>query len=647
MKIINLCKKYRHMLLIFLDIAIVIGSYLVSILFLNVQIADFSEFAKEMCIAVLIYEVFLNIFQMYKNLMRYEIGKDYIKYLISGCLSTILMIIISGILRFEYFGARINVLSGLFISGIFVLYRIAGRGVLSRISNAKKHEKTSRNNKIENLLIIGAGMGAKEIILAVNNTMKDQYNIVGIVDDNTNKLNKNILGVKVLGTRYDIPTIVKEKNVDIIYLAIDNITQMSRKNIIEICQTTGVKTRVLPSTEEIMKKGGIMNNLRDVEIEDLLGRDPIKLDNKNITDLIKGKNVLVTGGGGSIGSELCRQIMKYNPAKLIIFDIYENNLYDIQMELESHYPKNKIEAIVGSVRDKKRLNKIFEEYSPQLVFHAAAHKHVPLMEHSPLEAIKNNVFGTYNVVNCADEYGVERFVLISTDKAVNPTNVMGASKRLCEMIIQAKNKVSKTDYVAVRFGNVLGSNGSVIPLFKKQIAEGGPVTVTHKDITRFFMTIPEAVGLILQAITYAEGGEIFVLDMGKPVKIYDLAVSLIKLSGYEPGVDIQIQFTGLREGEKLYEELLMQEEGLTATKHDKIFVSKPMNVKMEELERKLQMLDKIKDEDENLIDEVKRTMKRVVPTYKEPEEVNKKVKIEKEETESIYTEEYMLQGKVC
>ena len=647
MKIINLCKKYRHMLLIFLDIAIVIGSYLVSILFLNVQIADFSEFAKEMCIAVLIYEVFLNIFQMYKNLMRYEIGKDYIKYLISGCLSTILMIIISGILRFEYFGARINVLSGLFISGIFVLYRIAGRGVLSRISIAKKHEKTSRNNKIENLLIIGAGMGAKEIILAVNNTMKDQYNIVGIVDDNTNKLNKNILGVKVLGTRYDIPTIVKEKNVDIIYLAIDNITQMSRKNIIEICQTTGVKTRVLPSTEEIMKKGGIMNNLRDVEIEDLLGRDPIRLDNKNITDLIKGKNVLVTGGGGSIGSELCRQIIKYNPAKLIIFDIYENNLYDIQMELESHYPKNKIEAIVGSVRDKKRLNKIFEEYSPQLVFHAAAHKHVPLMEHSPLEAIKNNVFGTYNVANCADEYGVERFVLISTDKAVNPTNVMGASKRLCEMIIQAKNKVSKTDYVAVRFGNVLGSNGSVIPLFKKQIAEGGPVTVTHKDITRFFMTIPEAVGLILQAITYAEGGEIFVLDMGKPVKIYDLAVSLIKLSGYEPGVDIQIQFTGLREGEKLYEELLMQEEGLTATKHDKIFVSKPMNVKMEELERKLQILDKIKDEDENLINQVKQTMKRVVPTYREPEEVNKKVKIEKEETEKIYTEEYMLQGKVC
>mgnify|MGYP002554152804 CR=1 FL=1 len=406
----------------------------------------------------------------------------------------------------------------------------------------------------------------------------------------------------------------------------------SRKNIIEICQTTGVRTRVLPSTEEMMKKGGVMNNLRDVEIEDLLGRDTIKLDNKNITDLIKGKNVLVTGGGGSIGSELCRQIMKYNPAKLIIFDIYENNLYDIQMELDAHYPKTKIEAIVGSVRDKERLRKVFEKYSPKLVFHAAAHKHVPLMENSPFEAIKNNIFGTYNVANCADEFGVERFVLISTDKAVNPTNIMGASKRVCEMIIQAKNKVSKTDYVAVRFGNVLGSNGSVIPLFKKQIAEGGPVTVTHKDITRFFMTIPEAVGLILQAITYAEGGEIFVLDMGKPVKIYDLAISLIKLSGYEPGVDIPIQFTGLREGEKLYEELLMAEEGLTATKHNKIFVSQPMNLGMEELESKLNKLSKIKDNDMNLEEEVKQVMKQVVPTYKEPDEVNKKIVNEKKGT---------------
>ena len=397
---------------------------------------------------------------------------------------------------------------------------------------------------------------------------------------------------------------------------------MSRKKIIEICQTTGVKTRVLPSTEDIIEKQGVMNSLRDVEIEDLLGRDVIELDNKNISSLIKDNTVLVTGGGGSIGSELCRQIIKYNPERLVILDIYENNLYDIELELKANYPKAKIDAIVGSVRDKKRLEDVFSKYRPQLVFHAAAHKHVPLMENNPLEAIKNNIFGTYNVVNCADEYNVERFVLISTDKAVNPTNIMGASKRVCEMIVQAKNKVSKTEYVAVRFGNVLGSNGSVIPLFKKQIAAGGPVTVTHKDITRFFMTIPEAVGLILQAVTYAKGGEIFVLDMGEPVKIYDLAVSLIKLSGYEPDVDIPIQVTGLRPGEKLYEELLMAEEGLTATKHNKIFVSEPMHMEMKELEEKLELLQELEYMNNYTKEKVKTTMKQIVSTYREPEEVN-------------------------
>lgn len=402
---------------------------------------------------------------------------------------------------------------------------------------------------------------------------------------------------------------------------------MSRRNIIEICQTTGIKTRVLPSTEEIIEKQGAMNSLRDVEIEDLLGRDAVKLDNKNINSLIKEKTVLVTGGGGSIGSELCRQIIKYNPKKLIILDIYENNLYDIELELKSNYPKSKIEAIVGSVRDKKRLENVFEEFKPELVFHAAAHKHVPLMEDNPLEAVKNNVFGTYNVVNCADKYNAERFVLISTDKAVNPTNIMGASKRVCEMIIQAKNKVSKTEYAAVRFGNVLGSNGSVIPLFKKQIANGGPVTVTHKDITRFFMTIPEAVALILQAMTYAKGGEIFVLDMGEPVKIYDLALSLIKLSGYEPEVDIPIKVTGLRPGEKLYEELLMEEEGLSATKHNKIFVSKPMYMEIEELEKELEKLEKLEYGEKYSKIKIKDVMKEVVSTYKEPEEVNKKVAI--------------------
>lgn len=307
---------------------------------------------------------------------------------------------------------------------------------------------------------------------------------------------------------------------------------------------------------------------------------------------------------------------------MVILDIYENNLYDIEMELKADYPKAHIEAVVASVRDKARLNEVFTEFKPSLVFHAAAHKHVPLMENSPLEAIKNNVFGTYNVVNCADEHEVEKFVLISTDKAVNPTNIMGASKRMCEMIVQAKNKVSKTDYVAVRFGNVLGSNGSVIPLFKKQIEKGGPVTVTHKDITRFFMTIPEAVQLILQAVTYAKGGEIFVLDMGEPVKIYDLAVSLIKLLGYEPNVDIPIQITGLRPGEKLYEEILMTEEGLKATKHDKIFVSKPIHLEMNELEEKLDVLNGLKYDENYSKEYIKSVMKTVVPTYKSPEDVN-------------------------
>ena len=347
------------------------------------------------------------------------------------------------------------------------------------------------------------------------------------------------------------------------------------------------------------------------------GRDPVELDNKNIGQLIKNKVILITGGGGSIGSELCRQIIKYDPKKLVIVDVYENNLYDIEQELKYNYPDKEICAIVASVREKKRLQEIFEIYKPYLVFHAAAHKHVPLMETSPLEAIKNNVFGTYNVVNCADEYNVKKFILISTDKAVNPTNIMGATKRLCEMIVQAKNKVSKTEYAAVRFGNVLGSNGSVIPLFKKQIAKGGPVTVTHKDITRFFMTIPEAVSLVLQAMTYAKGGEIFVLNMGEPMKIYDMAVNLIMLSGLEPNVDIEIKITGLRPGEKLYEELLMSEEGLTETKHEKIFIAPPSNIEMKDIEGKLEKLDEtLKNCNNEQHEKIKKTIKQIVPTYK-------------------------------
>ena len=478
-------------------------------------------------------------------------------------------------------------------------------------------EDKSKNNNKKNVLIIGAGEATKILLSTIKSSMNDAYNVVGLIDDNVNKVNYAISGKKILGTRYDIPRICKENNVELIFFTISNISNEDRKNILEICQEVGCKVRILPGTKELIKDKPIMQSFRDVKIEDLLGRDPIKLDNKNIRNLIYNKVVLVTGGGGSIGSELCRQIMQFNPERLIIVDIYENNLYDIEQELRFNYPNSKISAIVASVRDKNRLNEIFEEFKPYLVFHAAAHKHVPLMETSPLEAIKNNVFGTYNVVNCADEYDVKRFVLISTDKAVNPTNIMGATKRLCEMIIQAKNKVSKTEYVAVRFGNVLGSNGSVVPLFKKQIAHGGPVTVTHKDITRFFMTIPEAVSLVLQAMSGAKGGEIFVLDMGEPVKIYDMANKLIKLSGLEPGVDVQIKITGLRPGEKLYEEILMEEEGLTETKHDKIHIAKPCNVDIKMIVEKLNKLRKLVDTNNNeQINEIKEVMHEVVPTYK-------------------------------
>lgn len=622
----EIIKKNRNVLLILIDILIIISCYIASILFLNVPIDNIKVLVVQIAVVVIVYQIFLNIFRMYQNMMRYEVGKDYIKYIISAFLSMIILSIVYKAFSLEYINLKVNVLSGVLIAGTFVMYRLAGRSILSR--RMSKYEKINKNqdNKANNLLIIGAGMGAREIIIAIKNNMRDKYNIVGIIDDDISKINHYILGIKVLGTRYDIPKIAKEKNVDLIFFAINKIDAVSRRKILEICQETGVKTRVLPTTEEVINKQGAMNSLRDVQIEDLLGRDPVHLDNKNINSLIKNKTVLVTGGGGSIGSELCRQIVKYDPKRLVILDIYENNLYDIEMELRAEYPKLNLEAIVASVRDKERLNNVFETYKPEIVFHAAAHKHVPLMEKSPLEAIHNNVFGTYNVVNCADEYGVEKFVLISTDKAVNPTNIMGASKRVCEMIVQAKNKVSKTEYVAVRFGNVLGSNGSVIPLFKKQIERGGPVTVTHKDITRFFMTIPEAVQLILQAVTYAKGGEIFVLDMGEPVKIYDLAVSLIKLLGYEPNVDIPIEITGLRPGEKLYEEILMSEEGLTSTKHDKIFISKPMHMEMAELEEKLNVLKELEYNEKYSNENIKNTMKEVVTTYKEPEEVNNKGK---------------------
>ena len=616
---VEIIRKNRNLLLLIIDILIIIAGYIASMIFLSIKVQPIS-FIKQVGLCIIIYEIFLNVFHMYQNMLHYEVGKDYVKYIISAILSVGTITVIAKILGLEYLTIKMNLLSGILIAGVFVMYRLAGRSILSRKASAKYGNQEKTKVKAKNLLIIGAGMGAREIIITIKNSMRDRYNIVGIIDDNKNKLNHYILGTKVIGTRYEIPRFAKEYDVDEIFFAINKIDAVSRRKILEICQETGVKTRVLPTTEEVIDRQGAMNSLRNVQIEDLLGRDPIELDNKNIKNLIKDKTVLVTGGGGSIGSELCRQIIKYKPQNLVILDIYENTLYDIERELEADYPTANIKAIIGSVRDKERLEEVFNKYKPNVVFHAAAHKHVPLMETSPLEAIHNNVFGTYNVVNCADKYGVEKFVLISTDKAVNPTNIMGASKRVCEMIVQTKNKTSKTDFVAVRFGNVLGSNGSVIPLMKKQIEKGGPVTVTHKEITRYFMTIPEAVQLILQAVTYAKGGEIFVLDMGEPVKIYDLAVSLIRLMGYEPNVDIPIIITGLRPGEKLYEELLMAEEGLVSTKHDKIFITQAMHLEEKELNEKLYELGNIKYNEDYSIEKVKEVMANVVPTYHEPEE---------------------------
>ena len=566
---------------------------------------------------------------MYRNITRFENGIDYIKYIGLSIFSGAIVILIKFLFKAPLMGYKEVVFATILIAVAIVSYRVIIRFLLNEINPIEK-ERTERKN----LLIIGAGEAANEIIKTVKNTMKGYYNIVGLIDDNPNKMNYAISGIKILGTRDDIAEICKQYKVDVIFFSISNIDNKNKKEILNICQETGVKIRVLPSIADIIKNKSLLQNLRDVEIEDLLGREPITLANENIGELIKGKSILVTGGGGSIGSELCRQIAKFNPSRLIIFDIYENNLYNIEMELkQNHYDeKFEIVAIVGSVRDKKRLEQVFKKYNPYLVFHAAAHKHVPLMEVSPLEAIKNNVFGTYNVANYADKYSVKRFILISTDKAVNPTNIMGATKRMCEMIIQAFNQKSKTEFAAVRFGNVLGSNGSVLPLFKKQISAGGPVTVTHKEITRFFMTIPEAVSLVLQAMSYAKGGEIFVLDMGEPVKIYDLAVSLIKLSGLEPNVDIPIEITGLRPGEKLYEELLMSEEGLQTTAHNKIFIGKPSDITYEQMLKKLGKLEEIIQNENISVNKIKDTMKQVVPTYKEPEEIN--LKVEKHEIEN-------------
>ena len=476
---------------------------------------------------------------------------------------------------------------------------------------ANWHNYKNRN-KFKRILIVGAGAAGSVILNEIKSSDRLYGDVLCFVDDNKQKQGRIINGIPIEGGREDIPKLVDQYGIDEIYIALPSAKTKDRRDIINICQETGAKVKTLPAIYQLVNGEVSVSKLREVQVEDLLGRDQIQYNVDEVAAYIKDKVVLVTGGGGSIGSELCRQIIKQDPKMLVVLDIYENTAYDLQQELKYHYPDKDMRFVIGSVRDLHRLDVIFEKYHPQLVFHAAAHKHVPLMEHSPNEAIKNNVFGTYNVALTAEKYEVEKFVLISTDKAVNPTNIMGASKRICEMIVQTMAKYSTTSFVAVRFGNVLGSHGSVIPLFEKQIKAGGPVTVTHPDIIRFFMTIPEAVGLVLQAGAYAKGGEIFVLDMGEPMKILDLAKNMIRMSGFIPDEDIKIEFTGLRPGEKLYEEVLMDEEGLTDTENEMIHIGKPIALNEEVFFEQLRELREATRKD---LPTIKKVVADIVPTY--------------------------------
>ena len=500
-----------------------------------------------------------------------------------------------------YFNAAIYLIIAICASRF--MYRMI-RTVLNKYRNIK----TSNN-----VMIIGAGEATNVIMREIqNSSYLANSNIACIIDDDRRKVGKYIRGVKVIGTRDKIKEAAKLYDIDEIIFAIPSASNEVKRDILNICKETDCTLKILPGVYQMVDGEINVNSIRNVDVLDLLGRDPIEVDIESIMGYVKDKVIMVTGGGGSIGSELCRQLVSHKPKQLIIFDIYENNAYDIQQELKINYPDANVVTLIGSIRNVSRLESVFAQYKPDIVYHAAAHKHVPLMEVSPDEAVKNNVVGTWNVARMADKYGVKKFVMIRTDKAVNPTNVMGATKRICEMIVQTYNEISKTDFVAVRFGNVLGSNGSVIPLFKRQIEAGGPVTVTDPNIIRYFMTIPEAVSLVLQAGAYAKGGEIFILDMGEPVKIDDLAKNLIRLSGYTLGVNMEIKYTGLRPGEKLYEELLMKEEGLQETDNKLIHIGKPIEFDKENF---FDNLEKLKEEAYSETGNIRESLKKVVDTY--------------------------------
>ena len=548
--------------------------------------------------------------RMYHSLWKFisihELGYIILANTISFFMQIIGYCLFQYLIPKSYFFAQIMLQTAMVI-GIRFSYRFC------RYLKEAREQRFGWGEPQKRVMIIGAGDAGRAIIKEILDSRHLTMKVCCVIDDDCNKEGRYINGIPIIGDRSVILKNVEKYKIDKIILAIPSASKEERREILEICKMTKCELKMLPGMYQLIDGELNIGKLRDVEITDLLGRDPIRVNLDEIMGYVEQKVIMVTGGGGSIGSELCRQIAMYNPKQLIIFDVYENNAYEIQQELKRHHPELNLVVLIGSVRNTHRMETVFEKYRPDIVYHAAAHKHVPLMEDSPNEAIKNNVFGTYKTAKAASEYGVKRFVLISTDKAVNPTNIMGASKRLCEMIVQSFDKISKTEFVAVRFGNVLGSNGSVIPLFKKQIAEGGPVTVTHKDIIRYFMTIPEAVSLVLQAGAYARGGEIFVLEMGAPVRIDDMARNLIRLSGYTPDVDIKIEYTGLRPGEKLYEELLMAEEGMKETANKLIHIGKP--IEMDE-ETFFDKLAELKEACYNDDESIKEKVQKLVPTYR-------------------------------
>lgn len=619
-KVFNVKLLYRRTALIIYDIiSVIAASYLALLMRYSFDISEIPTYFigpinRFLPINILITLTVLYIFRMYHSLWAFAGETELQNLVVSSVISAVCYSI--GLQFFRTPGQQAVPSSYYFLYVFMLISFIFVSRFSYRFFRSLKHKQQNKNNSIS-VMVIGAGEAANIIIKEIVNSNFSTMVIRCIIDDDKGKWGRFIQGIKVVGGRDKIIECADIFGIDEIIVAMPSITRSELSEILDICKETSCKLRSLPGMYQLVNGEVSVSKLRDVEVEDLLGRDPIEVDLDSILGYVKGKKVLVTGGGGSIGSELCRQIASHKPAQLIILDIYENSVYDVQQELISKFPELSLVVLIASVRNTNRMNWIFETYKPDIVYHAAAHKHVPLMEASPNEAIKNNVFGTWKTAQAAAMNDVQRFVMISTDKAVNPTNIMGASKRICEMIIQTFNKHYDTEFVAVRFGNVLGSNGSVIPLFKKQIMAGGPVTVTHPDIIRYFMTIPEAVSLVLQAGAYAKGGEIFVLDMGKPVKILDLAKNLIRLSGYHVGEDIKIEFTGLRPGEKLYEELLMAEEGMKETANKLIHIGKPIDIDESKFFIQLKAL---KEESKNESNDIRPLIKEIVSTYHYNEE---------------------------